>query len=453
MKAIFNEFKNEMETVAIIGRPNVGKSQLFNRMTGRQMSIVQDEPGITRDRIYSECEWTGRTCLMVDTGGIDRTEEDPVKMMAQSQVQKALEEASLLLFVVDGKEGLTDEDREIANRLRKMKKPLILVANKMDTPQKNYLASEFNALGIGEPFCISALHGISVADLLDDIFSRLGAEKEEKKVNHPKITLVGRRNVGKSSMINALSGEERSIVHDVAGTTRDAVESLICFDGRHIQVTDTSGLRRRVKMDEKVEYYSSIRTFQAIRESDITILVLNASEGIVEQDLKVANQIQEAQKASIIVVNKWDLFENSLSKAQLAEKKKEWLKIIKEDLHFINYSPVVFTSAKESEGLNELIAEIDNVMAEYTKKIDTPVLNRVFRDAQNMKPAPFFKGQQLNIFYAAQTGTAPPVITLKVNSSKLVHFSYKRYLENTVRKSFGFAGAPVILKFKNNKGE
>ncbi len=438
--------------VAIIGRPNVGKSQLFNRMIGKQMSIVQDEPGITRDRIYSECEWTGKKFLLVDTGGIDRTEEDPIKIMAQEQVQKALEEAALILFVVDARDGIMGEDKEVAQRLRKLGKPLLLVANKIDDPAKMYMSAEFIALGLGEPFCISALHGTGVADLLDKILEIIEIKKETVPPRHPRIVLAGRRNVGKSSMLNALSKEERSIVHDTGGTTRDCVESLVTLQGRDIMVTDTSGLRRRVKMDEKVEYYSALRTLQAIRDCDCAILVLNADEGIVEQDFKVAHQIQEAQKASIIVVNKWDLIEEANNPSEAKKKKKEWLDIIKTDLYFLNYSPVIFTSAKNSKGLNPLVSEIEKVMAEYNKKIETPVINKIFQDAQNLRPAPSYKGQQLNIFYVCQTGSAPPKFTVKVNSTKLIHFSYKRYLENCVRKSFGFIGSPIILNFRNNKG-
>lgn len=443
----------DIPVVAIVGRPNVGKSQLFNRMTGKMHSIVQDEPGITRDRIYSECEWSGKVCMLVDTGGIDDTESDPVKIMAQKQVDTALKEAELILFVVDGKLGLSGEDSEIAVRLRRLKKPIILVANKLDDPEKNYMAAEFNALGLGEPFCISAMHGISVGDLMDLIFSKLHFKAGAPTKKLPKIVLAGRRNVGKSSMLNAFTGEMRSIVHEEGGTTRDCVESPIELNGVNFTLTDTSGLRKRVRMNEKAEYYSSIRTLQAIRDAELTILVLSCEDGVVEQDLKVAHQIQEAQRASIIVFNKWDIFEKKLNRQALAEKKKKLLEGIEGELHFLQYSPVVFTSAKEGKGLEELIAQVKIVLEEYHKKIETPILNRVIRDAQNMRPAPSYKGEQLNIFYAAQIGIAPPVINMNVNSDKLIHFSYKRYLENSLRKAFKFTGSPLVLKFKNKKGK
>lgn len=439
-------------TVVIVGRPNVGKSQLFNRMTGTQTAIVQDEPGITRDRIYADCTWNGRTFALVDTGGIDNTEEDPVKMMAQKQVRRALEDADLLLFIVDTKEGLNPVDEEIATHIRKLRKPILLVANKTDTYQKSYQASEFNSLGLGEPFCVSALHGMGVGDLLDEILEKLDMKNRPAQENDfPRITLAGRRNVGKSSMLNAISGEERSIVHDTAGTTRDSVESIVERHGENFTVTDTSGLRRKGRIDEKVEYYSAIRTIKAIEEADCVLLVLNAAEGIVAQDLRVAEQIQTARKASIIVVNKWDLVEESVPRSQWREEQEKWRQDIKGILHFLSYSPVVFTSAKRGKGIDQIFAQLETVMQEYNKRVETPVVNRLFQEAQSLRPAPSYKGRQLRIYYASQTATAPPKFTIKVNSTDLIHFSYRRYLENYIRKALGFTGAPIIFNFRKNK--
>ncbi len=442
--------------IAIAGRPNVGKSQLFNKMLGKTISIVQDEPGITRDRIYSECEWTGRRCLLVDTGGIDEDITDPIKAMAQVQVRKALEEASLILFVVDIRAGITTQDEQIAVELKKLKKPILIVGNKADNLAIENESYEFASLGFGIPFCISALHGTGVADLMDKMFAILKIDKSDKEDNDfPRISLAGRRNVGKSSILNVLCGEDRSIVHNTGGTTRDNVESAVKLGGRNFTVTDTSGLRRKGKISEKVEFYSTIRTLQAIEESECVILVLNADEGITNQDLKVAEQIQKARKSSIIIVNKWDLIEEKCKgkKQLILEQRKKWLEDIKGIIYFLSSSPILFTSAKTGKGFDKLRSTVEQVLSEYNKRIDTPIVNKMFREAQEMRPAPSYKGKQLRIYFACQTSSAPPVFTVKVNSTKLIHFSYERYLENYVRKSFGFIGSPIILNFKNNKGD
>ena len=378
--------------IAIAGRPNVGKSQLFNKMLGKTISIVQDEPGITRDRIYSECEWTGRRCLLVDTGGIDEDISDPIKAMAQVQVRKALEEASLILFVVDLKAGITTQDEQIAVELKKLRKPVLIVGNKADNLAIENEAYEFSSLGFGIPFCISALHGTSVADLMDKMFSILKIEKSDKEDNDfPRISLAGRRNVGKSSILNVLCGEDRSIVHN------------------------TGGLRRKGKISEKVEFYSTIRTLQAIEESECVILVLNADEGITNQDLKVAEQIQKARKASIVIVNKWDIIEDRCKgkKQLILEQRKKWLEDVKGILYFLSSSPILFTSAKTGKGFDKLRSTVEEVLSEYNKRIDTPIVNKMFREAQEMRPAPSYKGKQLRIYFACQTSSAPPVFTVR----------------------------------------
>jgi GTP-binding protein len=443
----------EKAVVAIVGRPNVGKSQLFNRLLGAKKAIVQDEPGITRDRIYAPCSWEGKKFVLVDTGGLDSHDTDPVRVQVQKQAAKAISEAMLLLFVVDAKEGSHPIDRDIAVQLKKSRKPIILLANKMDNYERQEMLSDFYELGLGDPFPISALHGINIGDLLDLIISHMKQYGVKEVEEQRRVSIVGRRNVGKSSLINALLGEERSIVNNEAGTTRDCVEGAIDLEDMNFLITDTSGLRRKGKIDEKIEYYSAVRTLKAIKDSECVLLVLNAEEGIVFQDKRVAEQIQQGGKSSLIIVNKWDIIEKNTRPELLVSKKEEFIKSIRGELYFIDYSPILFVSAIDKKGIQKILPEVKKVLAEFHKKIETSLVNKIFREAQGLRPAPSYKGQQLRIYYSYQDGADPPSFTLKVNSPRLVHFSYRRYLENYLRKIIGFTGSPVILKFRTKKGD
>lgn len=433
--------------IAVVGRPNVGKSELFNRLIGSRIAIVQDEPGITRDRIYAQCTWNGKSFTLVDTGGLMPGAREPLIKEVQKQTQHAIEEASLILFLVDAREGVHPLDHEITHWLRKTDKKVLLLANKVDNFDKLDSIYEFVSLGMGEPFPISALHGINIGELLDLALSLIEECSREDREEELRLSIVGRRNVGKSSLTNAILGEERSIVDSIAGTTRDCVDSYFTVGERRFIITDTSGLRRKGKMDEKVEYYSSIRTLRALGASTCALFVLSAEESVVDQDKKIAEEIQKAGKASLILVNKWDLIKNRFSKEALRDKREEFRTLIRKELYFINYSPILFISAKDRKGINAIFPKVEEIMAQFTKRIETSLVNKIFHEAQSVRPAPSFKGQQLKIFYAFQDGTCPPRFTLKVNSTKLVHFSYKRYLENTLRKMLGFTGTPLIINF------
>jgi GTPase len=441
----------DKQIVAIVGRPNVGKSQLFNRLLGSRVAIVQDEPGITRDRIYAECTWQGKRFLLVDTGGLDPRNEDPLKILVQKQVEKALEEAAVILFLVDAKEGIHPLDRDVAVQLKKTRKKVLLLANKVDDPDRIEAAYEFLDLGFGEAMPLSALHGTNIGELLDLTLEHLTGTITDDEQTPLRISLVGRRNVGKSSLINALTGEERSIVHEEAGTTRDSVDGFVISRDKTFIVTDTSGLRRKGKIDEKVEYYSSVRTLRAIENSECVLLVLNAEEGIVAQDQKVAEQIQKAHKASIVIVNKWDLIKENYPEETARSKKEEFRRLIKEELYFIDYSPILFVSALKRTGVNKIMQKVEEVMTQYRRKVDNFMVNRIFQEAQHLRPAPSYKGRHLKIYFAGQEDVAPPTFSIKVNSPQLIHFSYRRYLENTIRKAFGFGGTPLVMKFNRKK--
>ncbi|HHU52062.1 MAG TPA: ribosome biogenesis GTPase Der [Firmicutes bacterium] len=432
--------------VAIVGRPNVGKSTLFNRIVGERLAIVEDVAGVTRDRLYREGQWLDRRFLAVDTGGIT-LEDDPIKKQVGDQARLAIDEADVIIFVVDGKEGLHPLDQDVANILRRTSKPVILAINKVDHYDPLSTA-EFYALGFGEGFPISAEHALGIGDLLDRVLKNFPPELEEEETEAIRVALIGRPNAGKSSILNAILGEERVIVSPIPGTTRDAIDTGFCYEGQDYILVDTAGIRRKARVEEAVEYYSIVRALRAVERTDVTLMVLDATDFSTEQDKRVAGIAQEAGKAVIIVVNKWDLIKKS------GETAKNFTEELRYQLAFLNYAPVLFVSAKTGKGINRILPEVAKVANEYTKRIPTNILNNVVRDAIALHHPPSRKGKQLKIYYAAQLKVKPPTFQLWVNDPELMHFSYERFLENRLRDEFGFTGSPLrfILKKRAGKG-
>ena len=439
---------SQAPVVAILGRPNVGKSQLFNRLTGRRHSIVADIPGVTRDRIYGECEWGGRLMSVVDTGGMDPEDPDLLRQHVFEQARRAMEEAAVLLFVTDGQAGPHPLDFELAELLRRTQKPVLLLVNKAESPAVEAERFDFYQLGLGEPLAVSALHGTFTGDILDIVVENLPpASDYDHRESELSVALVGRPNVGKSSLLNRLLGEERSLVHHEAGTTRDVVDTLFDFDDHRIRLVDTAGLRRKSKVDEDIEYYSNLRSLQALERAQVGVLVLDATEKTISaQDQRIAGAIQKAGIASVIVVNKWDL----LSGQNQKKAKEAYITSIASQLDFISYSPVIYCSAKTGLETDDILAATLDVAEQWKRRIDTSTLNLVVREAVALKPPPSYKGQQLKVLYVTQQKSSPPTIVLKVNSTKLIHFSYHRYLENQLRNAFGFVGTPLILRFERS---
>lgn len=438
----------ERPVVTIVGRPNVGKSALFNRLIGRRQAIVADRPGVTRDRIYADCEWTGSTFLLADTGGMDPHDEDVLRQQVFDQARRALEDSSLILFVVDGQEGVHPLDEEVAALLRDSGKPVVVVVNKTESEKLVAEQYQFYTLGLGDPIAVSAIHGTNTGDLLDRIVASVEFPAEgDPAEDEVAIALLGRPNVGKSSLLNQMLGEERSLVHHEAGTTRDSVDTLLSWEGRPLRLIDTAGLRRKGKVTDEVEYYSSVRAVSALKRAQVGILVLDAQEGVVSQDKRVGGEIQEAGVASLVLVNKWDLVRASGAAQQVARWKEEFASILAEQLDFMAYSPVLYVSARSGEGCQDILPAALEVFDTWSQRIATPVLNEIVQEAVAMRPPPSFKGRRLKVFYVSQKKSRPPTFVFKVNSPKLVHFSYQRYLENQLRKAFGFVGTPVVLKF------
>lgn len=437
-------------TVAIVGRPNVGKSTLFNRIIGKRISIVDDKPGATRDRIYGEAEWNGKKFTLIDTGGIEPTvkEKDIILSKIKQQADFAIENSDLILFITDGKDGLTSTDLDIADILRKSGKPVILVVNKVDNFDSTKIDNEFYKLGFDDVIFVSAIHGLATGDLLDKITSYItDRDTDNKEEEVTKVAVIGRPNVGKSSLVNAILGEERVIVSDVPGTTRDAIDSCLEVDGKKILLIDTAGLKRKSKMSEDVEYYSMLRALSAVERADVALLVLDATEDISEQDKRIAGIAHEAGKAMIIVVNKWDLVEKDSHTAD------EFSKKIRDELSFIKYAPIIYISAKTGQRVGQILELINQVMENYTLRIKTSVLNEVIREATAVAEPPSIKGKKLKLYYASQVAIKPPTFCFFVNDINLFHFSYERYLENVLRKAFGFEGTPIVIKPKQRKGE
>ena len=435
--------------VAIVGRPNVGKSTLFNRIAKKRVSIVDDMPGVTRDRLYWDAEWLNHEFTMIDTGGIEIDESDQILTQIRYQANLAIEEADVILYVADGKTGITTADEEIASILRHAKKPVILAVNKMDSLKDAQDVYEFYNLGLGEPFPISAANLLNLGDLLDEVVKSFPEpSNEEEEEDHIKVAFIGRPNVGKSSMVNAMLGEERVIVSNIPGTTRDAIDTHFIKDGITYVLIDTAGMRRKAKIEyESVERYSVVRSLRAIDRADVVLIIIDAVDGVTEQDKKIAGYAHEAGRASVIVVNKWDLIEKD-SKTSL-----RFTEVIRSELGFLQYAPIAFVSALTKQRLNRLTELVKFAAEQHAMRVATSVLNQVIEDAVAINPPPSVNGKRLKIFYATQAGVKPPTFVFFVNEPEAMHFSYVRFLENRLRESFGFEGTPLKLVVRGKKDE
>lgn len=425
-------------TIAIVGRPNVGKSTVFNRMLQERLSIVEDTPGVTRDRIYGDCEWLSKNYRLIDTGGI-QLDDQPFQKEIKAQVDIAIEEADVIIFLTNGKEGVTKDDEYIAKLLRKTNKPIILGVNKIDDISKLENIYEFYSLGLGEPIAVSGAHGIGIGDILDICAKNMPEIQKDNYEGMIKFSIIGRPNVGKSSLTNSFLKQERVIVSDIEGTTRDAIDTVFEANDKRYVVIDTAGIRKRGKIYENIEKYSVLRARNAIDKSDVSLVVLDASTGIIEQDKHVAGIAHEAKKGVIIVYNKWDLVEKDDKTMAKIEKQ------IRKEFAYLDYAPIAFTSAKDNKRVNTLLPLIDLVYDNLNLRIKTSVLNEVILDAQLANPAKPHNGKKFKIFYASQVSIAPCVIVLFVNDPDLMHFSYKRYIENKLREAFGFEGVPITI--------
>ena len=434
--------------VAIVGRPNVGKSMLFNKLTGKRLSIVEDTPGVTRDRLYAQAEWRGRTFDLVDTGGIEPGTDDQILSFMREQAEIAIATATAIIFVCDIRTGMTAADQDVAGMLQRSRKPVVLAVNKMDsTGHTDPDMYEFYNLGLGDPYPVSAVHGHGTGDLLDACFEFFPPEdQEEEEDDVVKVAIIGKPNVGKSSLVNRILGQERVIVSDMAGTTRDAVDSYLEKDGQKYLIIDTAGMRKKSKVDDRVEKFSVLRATMAIERSDVCVIMIDAQEGVTEQDTKVAGLAHEAGKACIIVVNKWDIIEKDGKTMQRMEED------VRRDLSYMTYAPVLFISALTGQRVERLFALINNVVNQAAMRIPTGVLNQVLNDAQARVQPPTDKGKRLKIYYMTQIGVKPPHFVIFCNDAKLFHFSYQRYLENQIRATFGLTGTPVRITIRQ-KGD
>jgi len=424
--------------VAIVGSPNVGKSTIFNRIVGHRRAIVDDQPGVTRDRLYETAEWLDRSFRLIDTGGIEIADR-PFQEQIRVQTQLAIDEADVILFVADGKKGISKDDRFIAKMLFKTKKPIILAVNKIDNQDMLMSLGEFYSLGLGEPIATSGEHGIGIGDILDKIVKVLPKIEEEKYDDAITFSIIGRPNVGKSSLVNAILKKERVIVSDIVGTTRDSIDTRLTRDGKDYVVIDTAGLKKRGKIYESVDKYSMLRALAAVDRSELVLLVIDANEGIIEQDKHVVSYAIEKKKAVIIVVNKWDLIKREQNTQSNFEKE------IRKQFQFLEYAPIVFVSAKTSSKVDNIFEKIDMVHQAYDTHISTSLLNQVVQDAQMMNEAPDFNGGRLKIYFVNQANSCPPTFVLFVNKPRYAHFSYLRYIENRLRASFNLDGTPIEI--------
>lgn len=425
--------------VAVVGRPNVGKSTIFNRIAGDRISIVEDTPGVTRDRIYTRAEWLTREFRLIDTGGIDMADEPFMTQIVQ-QAEIAIDEADVIIFMVSAQEGLTEADERVAKILYRSKKPVVLAVNKVDNIEMRSEIYEFYALGFGDPFPISGAHGTGLGDLLDEVVSHFPTTDQEEEDDSIRFSFIGRPNVGKSSLVNAILGEERVIVSDISGTTRDAIDTrFTSAEGDEFVMVDTAGIRKRGKVYENTEKYSVMRAMRAIDDSNVVLMVLNAEEGIREQDKHVAGYAHEAGRAIIIVVNKWDTLEKDNHTMVDFEKQ------IRDEFQYLSYAPIIFVSAKTKQRLNKLPELIKQVNENHQKRVQSATLNEVIMDALALNPTPTVNGKRLRVYYATQVAIQPPTFVVFVNDPELMHFSYARFLENQIRKSFDFTGTPIHL--------
>lgn len=429
--------------IAVVGRPNVGKSTLFNRIAGNRIAIVEDTPGVTRDRIYADCEWCGRAFTLIDTGGLELKSDDEMWTHIRTQAEIAVETANAILYVVDGKTGLTTDDNLVCSYLRKSGLPVVLAVNKIDN---NFMDSvyDFYALGFGEPYAVSAEQGKGIGDLLDALMEVIPVSAAEEDDERIKIAIVGKPNAGKSSISNRLLGYDRCIVSNIAGTTRDAIDTELNIGDDKYLIIDTAGMRKKKAVDKDLERYSVMRSLLAVRRADVVLMVCDANEGFTEQDVKIAGFIHEEGKPSIIVMNKWDLVDKDTYTINSFENK------LKEDLKYMNYFKSVYVSAKSGKRLDNLLPLCKEVVANSQRRISTGLLNEVVGEAIRISEPPSYLGKRLKIFFVTQVGVAPPTFVVKVNEPSIMHFSYKRYLENALRKSFDFSGTPIRLLVRAN---
>lgn len=433
--------------VAIVGRPNVGKSTFFNKMAGKRISIVEDLPGVTRDRVYADAEWCGYTFTMVDTGGIEIHSEDEMWSHIRRQAELAVDLADVILYFVDGKTGIMPDDYDVADMLRMSKKPIVLAVNKIDNGSA-YGAYDFYALGLGEPIPVSAENSLNLGDLLDAIVAHFPERAESEAEDEAlKIAVVGKPNAGKSSLVNKILGFERVIVSNIAGTTRDAIDTPFAIGDKNYRIIDTAGIRKKSKVEEDVEYYSVIRSIDAMRRADVVAVVIDAAEGLSEQDVKICGLVHESRKPSVIIMNKWDaVVKDSYTINKFNEK-------LDAELKFMSYYKPMFISALTGQRVGNVIEALEAVYANASRRITTGLLNDVLQDAMSVNEPPTRNGKKLKVYYATQAATNPPTFVLFVNDEEIMHFSYKRYLENALRKAFDFSGTPINLKVRNKDKE
>lgn len=430
--------------VAIIGSPNVGKSTIFNRMLGERHAIVDNERGITRDRLYGICQWRNKKFSLIDTGGIE-LENKPFQEQIRLQAQIAIDEADVIVYVTDGRLGVTNDDRLIAKMLYKVNKPIILAVNKID--EGHYLSDvqEFYSLGLGHPIAVSGLHGVGIGDVLDEIVKHIDDNNEQLDEENITFCMIGRPNVGKSSLVNAILNEQRVIVSNISGTTRDSIDTKFVKDGKNYIVIDTAGLKKRGKIYESIDKYSAIRALKSIERSEIVVLVIDGHEGILEQDKHVIEYATELHKAIVIVVNKWDIVDKETNTMS------EFTKTIRKEYKFLDYAPICYVSALKKSRINTIFDALNMAHNAYYTRIQTSLLNQVIQDAQMMNQTPDFNGGRLKIYYASQVSTAPPTFVLFVNNAEFMHFSYQRYLENKLRETFNFDGTPIHIICRTKK--